>query len=190
MSFLTHKELEKIGFKKLGMGVLLSDKAVIYNPKLIELGDNCRIDDFTILSGSIKVGRFVHIASHCNLGGGSAGIVLEDFVGMGVGGVIFARSDDYSGETLSNPNIPSKYKKIIDAPVLIGKHTLFGSACCVQCGITIGEGCSFGTGSVITKNTEPWGIYCGVPAKYIKPRSKKLLELEQEFLKEYYLANS
>ncbi len=190
MSFLNHKELEKIGFKKLGTGVLLSDKAVIYNPELIELGDNCRIDDFTILSGVVKVGRFVHIASHCNIGGGSAGIVFEDFSNVGVGGIFFARSDDYSGITLSGPNIPAKYKNLTDAPILVGKHSLFGSGCKVQCGVTIGEGCSFGTGAIVTKSTEPWGIYVGIPAKYLKPRSKDLLELEKEFLKDFYLANS
>ena len=36
--------------------------------------------------------------------------------------------------------------------------------------------------SMVTKSTEPWTIYCGVPAKPLKPRLKGLLDLEREYL--------
>ncbi|HRS91433.1 MAG TPA: acyltransferase, partial [Candidatus Marinimicrobia bacterium] len=31
---------------------------------------------------------------------------------------------------------------------------------------------------LVNKNLEPWSIYVGIPAKYLKPRSKKIIELE------------
>lgn len=55
MSFLSDSELRKIGFKKLGKNVKISEKASIYNPEKIEIGDNSRIDDFCLLSGKISV---------------------------------------------------------------------------------------------------------------------------------------
>ena len=50
MSFLTYKQLSKIGFLSLGENVLLSEKASIYNAPKIHIGSNVRIDDFCILS--------------------------------------------------------------------------------------------------------------------------------------------
>ena len=54
-SFYTVEELGKIGFKKLGKNVLISKKSSIYTPENISIGDNVRIDDFTILSGTIEI---------------------------------------------------------------------------------------------------------------------------------------
>lgn len=34
----------------------------------------------------------------------------------------------------------------------------------------IAEGCVIGGGAVVTKSTEPYGIYAGVPAKCLKSR--------------------
>jgi galactoside O-acetyltransferase len=38
--------------------------------------------------------------------------------------------------------------------------------------------------ALVTRSTEAWGIYAGVPAKLIKQRKKDLLKLEVEFLSE------
>ncbi len=40
----------------------------------------------------------------------------------------------------------------------------------VMAGVTIADGCVIGAGAVITHNTEPYGVYAGVPAKLIKTR--------------------
>jgi len=39
-----------------------------------------------------------------------------------------------------------------------------------------------GSGSVVTKDLDAWGIYMGVPAKKVKERPKeKILELEKNY---------
>ena len=184
MSFVTRSELESMGFKKIGKDVKFSSRAVVYNPETIELDDYCRIDDFTILSGVLEIGKYVHIASHCNIAGGVAGIFIKDFVGVATGSALLSRSDDYSGETLTNPNIPMKYKKVIDKSLTIGRHALFGAGCIVLPGCDIGEGCSFGARSTITRPTIPWYIYTGTPAKPHARRRIDLLRLELELLNE------
>lgn len=40
----------------------------------------------------------------------------------------------------------------------------------VMPGITVSEGAVIGMGAVITKDTQPWGVYAGNPAKLIKTR--------------------
>ena len=44
------------------------------------------------------------------------------------------------------------------------------------------EGCSLGAMSMLTKSTEPWTMYFGIPAKKLKPRKKDMLELEKQYL--------
>jgi galactoside O-acetyltransferase len=36
--------------------------------------------------------------------------------------------------------------------------------------------------SLVTRSLEAWGVYVGAPARRVKTRSKKLLELEKELL--------
>jgi galactoside O-acetyltransferase len=44
-------------------------------------------------------------------------------------------------------------------------------------GVTLKEGSVVGSNSVVTKDTEPWTIYLGSPAKPIKLRDKsKIIE--------------
>ena len=50
MGFYSREQLEKIGFKSLGENVLISDKTSIYSPENISIGNNVRIDDFSVLS--------------------------------------------------------------------------------------------------------------------------------------------
>jgi acetyltransferase-like isoleucine patch superfamily enzyme len=184
MSYYSYEDLKKLKFKSLGKNVLISDKASFYNCELIEIGDYSRIDDFCVISGKISIGKFVHIAPMCLLAGGKLGIVMDDFSGLAYGVKIFSQSDDYTGITLTNPIIPSKYKKEVFSQVLIGKHVILGANSVVHPGVNIGEGCSSGSMTLINKNLEPWGIYAGIPAKRIKERSRKLLELEKKFIEE------
>ena len=59
MAYLSREHLENIGFKSLGKNVKVSDKASIYNPELIDIGDNSRIDDFCVLSGKVVIGQLL-----------------------------------------------------------------------------------------------------------------------------------
>lgn len=98
--------------------------------------------------------------------------------------MIYAKSDDYSGMTLTNPTIPDKYKQVFEAKVVLQRHVLLGTGCVVLPGVIIEEGTSVGSLSLINKSLPAWKICAGIPAKPIKDRKKDLLILEQEFIKE------
>lgn len=184
MAYLSRQDLEAMGFKKLGQNVRVSDKASVYDCEEIEIGDNSRIDDFCVVSGKIKIGRFCHIAPMCLVAGGKPGVVLHDFCGLAYGAKVFSQSDDYSGESLTNSNIPAKYKQEFFSEVSLEKHVIVGAGSVVLPGVIVGEGSSVGAMSLVVKSTESWGVYFGVPAKKIKNRKKKILELEKQFLGE------
>lgn len=183
-SFYTREELEQIGFCHLGENVLISKHASIYGADHISIGNNVRIDDFCILTGSIEIGNYVHISAYAALFAGEAGIVLKDFVGVSSRCVIYAITDDYSGNALTNPMIPDFYRNVIGAKVVMEKHSLLGTGCSVLPGVTIGEGTAVGSMSFVNRPLDAWGVYIGIPCHRLKDRSKKLLELEKQmFLK-------
>jgi len=184
MAYLTPHELELMGFKSIGRGVKISDKVSIYNPETIEIGDFSRIDDFCVISGSVIIGRYVHVTPMCLIAGGEPGVELDDFCTLAYGVKIFAQSDDYSGHTMVNSLIPKKYKEEKLDKVVLQKQVIVGANSTILPGVTVGEGCSIGAMTLVVRTTASWGIYAGIPARRIKERKKDLLKLEQQFLQE------
>lgn len=190
-SFYTQIELQDLGFKKLGNNVKISRFARFYNPESMSIDSNVRIDDFTILSGEINIGSFVHIGAYSQIVGGTLGVILQDFVSISSGVKIFASSDDYSGQSLSNPTIPLQYKMITNKQITIKKHCIIGTSSVIlpsSNGLELGV--SIGALSLVMRPTKPFGIYFGIPAKRIAQRSKNILTLEQEFIKQELRNNS
>lgn len=182
MAFLSDDALNRLGLRYVGSNVKVSDRASLYYPELMRLGDNTRIDDFCVLSGEITLGRNVGIAVFNNLMAGQAGITMSDFSTLAFGCNIVAQSDDYSGSTMTNPTVPSEFKEETLGDIHIGRHAILGTGTIVLPGVEIGEGVSSGAGTLFTKSAEPWSIYVGSPARRIKERSKELLALEQRYL--------
>lgn len=182
-SFYTTTELENLGLKKYGTNVLISRKASIYGASNISIGDNVRIDDFCILSGNILIGNYIHIAASSLLYGGEAGIEMKDFTTISSRSAMYAVSDDYSGESMTNPTVKDEYKNTVNKHVKIGKHVVIGTNSTILPGVTIGDGTSIGACSLVIKDCNEWGIYVGTPVKRIKERSRNVLELEKTFLK-------
>jgi galactoside O-acetyltransferase len=182
-SFYSENELKEIGFKQVGTNVLISRNAKIYGASKMVIGNNVRIDDFCVLSGKIELGNYIHIAVFSAIFAGDTGVKMNDFSGLSSRCVIYAESDDYSGEHLTNPTVDEKYLGLVCGKVELGRHVILGSGVTILPNVIIGEGSAVGSMSLVNKSLEPWGIYAGVPCKYKKERSKKLLELENELMR-------
>lgn len=176
-SFYTQEELEEMGFAHVGQDVLVSRKTSIYGAAKIRLGNHVRIDDFCVLSGKLTFGDHVHIAVMTCLFGGNAGITFGDFSAVSSRCALYAVTDDFSGEYMTNPTVPAEYTNVTEAAVVVGKHAIIGTGSTVLPGVEIGEGCAFGAMTLVTKSTPPWGFYMGYQCVRLKERSKKLLEL-------------
>lgn len=181
-TFYTRKELCALGLRAFGENVYIGRQAVLYHPESLTLGHDVRIDDFTIISGTVTLGNYIHIAHFCGLYGGTAGIEMEDYTGLSSKCSVYATTDDYSGASMTNPMIPQEYEPgAIDAPVKIQRHAIVGASSLVMPGVTVSEGTALGSMSLCNKTTQPWSIYVGIPAKKIKERSKELLKLASDF---------
>jgi galactoside O-acetyltransferase len=186
MSFLSRSNLETMGFGALGENVLISEKASIYNAGQIRIGSNVRIDDFCILSagiGGILIDEYVHLATGSLLIGAGR-ITLSAFSGISSNVAIYSSSDDYSGRSLTNPTVPDKYKNVFSADVYLGRHVIVGSGSVILPGTTLEDGAAIGALSLVTRDCKAFGIYSGQPARRIKERSKKILELEKKMMSE------
>lgn len=179
-SFYDPAELAGLGFASFGSEVFISRKASLYQPEKITLGSHVRIDDFCILSGGagITIGNFVHIAPYCGLYGGS-GIEIADFAGLSSRVALYSESDDFSGESMTNPTVPLACKpKYNCGKIIIGRHAIIGTGATVLPGLSVGEGTAIGAHALVTHHCEPWGIYSGIPARRVKARSQALLKYE------------
>lgn len=181
-SFFSENELKSIGFNYVGKNVKISKKASFYGVKNISIGDNVRIDDFSILSGTITIGNFVHIGAYTGLFGKN-GIILKDFSGISIRSVVLSANDDFSGEYLTNsPVINEDYCHTMGSIVIFEKHVNVGTGSTVMPGVNLAEGSVIGSMSLVVKNTEPWTIYFGIPCRAIEKRKKDLLKVEKQFL--------
>ena len=189
-SFYSIEELKQLGLKQYGNNVCISRKASFYGAESISFGDNVRVDDFCILSGRITIGNCVHIAAFSGLFGGDEGIIINDFANISSRVCVYALSDDFSGASMTNPMIPDFLKNVCQKRVVISKHVIIGTGSTVLPGVTVGEGAAIGAMSLVKNSVEGWTTYAGVPIKRIGIRNKKLLELEQEYLKYVRGSNS
>jgi len=180
-SFYTEDELRQLGLKYCGKNVRISRNAMIYGANMISVGDHSRIDDFCVLSGSIDIGRYVHVAVYSALFGGDAGIRLDDCSTVSSRNSIYAANDDYSGRALSS-GAPAAFRMVDQSPVHLKKCSILGSGCVVLPGATLGEGTAVGALSLVSKSLDDWWLYAGTPCRKIKARRREMLALAERLL--------
>jgi len=184
--FFVSEELAEMGFKLVGKNIRIAKTCTIIGLENIAIGSNVQIDENVFIAankGYLDIGDYVHIGGACHLNG-NGGITLADFCGLSQGAKLYSMSDDYTGYSLTNSTVPDIYKKITISPVNLERHVLIGSGSVVLPGVTIGTGSAVGALSLVTMSLDEWGVYSGSPAKRIKARSKKMLELEGKLLHE------
>ena len=76
----------------------------------------------------------------------------------------------------SDHAIPERVKMIRNCkdvlkPTKIGKDVWIGAHTVILGGVTIGDGCVIGAGSVVTKDLPAYSVAVGVPAKVVRSRA-------------------
>ena len=181
-SFLTESEVGNLRLGSHGSAVLISRFASIHQPGRVHLGSHVRIDDFVVLStgdaGRIDIGSFVHIGAFSALFG-RGGVTIGSYASLSARVSVYTTNDDYSGEHLTNPTVLAEYTGVDIAPVSLQRHALIGAHSVVLPGVCIGEGVAVGALSLVDRSLEAWGIYAGIPAQFVRTRSRALLSLEE-----------
>lgn len=178
-------ELKSFGFNSIGSNVKIAKNCVIVGVHKISIGDNVIIDAFCSIiisdNGYLNIGSHVHIGAFSHILA-SNGVELKDFSGLSQGVKIYSKTDDYSGNSLTNPTIPNEYKSFKKGKIIIKEHAIVGANSVILPNVVIGEGVSIGALSLVSTNLASWTMYYGNPLKKIANRSKKLLQNKEEFL--------
>src|SRR5687767_11771050 len=82
-----------------GRNVYIGHNVLITDPSKVFLGNNVRIDPFTLITTGLVTGDNVQITAYSMLGGGSQHTIrLGDWTFIGYGSKLFCASEDYSGD--------------------------------------------------------------------------------------------
>lgn len=174
--YMSGAELSNLGLASVGRHVFISREARICYPERIHIGDRVRIDAFSLLiaKAPIVIGDNVHIGSSVTINA-AAQVSIGNFSGISAGTKIFTTDDDYGGDYLTGPTVDPELTNITVAPVRIGEHCIIGANSVILPSTTLGEGVAVGSLSLVKGELPEWGVYGGIPARLLKPRSRELL---------------
>ncbi|MCB0512352.1 MAG: acyltransferase [Bacteroidetes bacterium] len=128
-------------FMKIGKQTHIQMGLRVYAPWKIRIGNNCSVGNNCFLDGR----RGIEIGNNVD---------LASYV------QILTLGHDLDDETY----------KTVGKKVIIKDHASIFTSANILPGIIVEEGAVVGLAAVLTKNTEPWSIYAGNPAKFIRKR--------------------
>lgn len=137
---------------KIGSDTNIMMHANIMAPHGIEIGDNCIIGDHTWLDG-----RAVRV-------GGGPGLKIGNNVNIGARTVFIPGG--HLPDAVDFYGLPEK--------TVVEDYVWITMNCTILYGLTIGRGAVVASGAVVNKDVAPYTMVGGVPAKYIKDRSRDL----------------
>jgi acetyltransferase-like isoleucine patch superfamily enzyme len=164
--------------RKSGTDVFISSNVEIRYPHLVNIGNHVAIDTGFYCTVQAGIGDYTHIGPYVSvIGGTEASLFMKGFNTIGAGSRILCASDEFLGAGLVGMTPPKYRDNIIYEPVQFDLFSSIGTNVVLHPGVNLGEGCVVGSCSLVTKDTEPWTIYYGIPAAPIKLRPRdKILE--------------
>ena len=127
----------------LGAGAQIEDFAVVNNGAGdLLIGEGSRIGIGSVVVGPVEIGRYVFLGQHVSVQGINHGFENVD----------------------EDPNL----QPLVKRPTKIGDYTHLGTNSTIVAGVTIGERCQIGAGSVVTKDIPSYSVAVGNPARVVK----------------------
>lgn len=111
-------------------------------------GAHCTVNSFTCISGKVRCGDHVRIASHVSIVGFNHGY------------------DD--------PSVPIHKQAHETLGITIGDDVWIGANAVILDGVTIGEGAVIAAGATVTRDVPPLTVVAGVPAKPVRKRGERV----------------
>ncbi|MDO7874161.1 hypothetical protein Q5H93_05405 [Hymenobacter sp. ASUV-10] len=162
-----------------GDDVFISANVEIRRPHLVRVGSHVAIDSGVYLTTAAEIGDYTHLSPYLTIiGGAQSTLVVEDFVTIAAGSRLICGSDRFMGDGFTSVTAPEEFRDTVDfGTIRCSRFSGIGTNVVIMPDVTIGEGCVIGACSLVTKDTEPWTVYVGVPARPVKVRPReKMLE--------------
>jgi maltose O-acetyltransferase len=139
--FIVRSILMKLLLKKNSGFIWVQPFVIFVHSKNISIGKNFGINSFCYINGvgGIYIGDNVLIGSHVTISSGK--------------------------HPIHDKLTPVYHSKIIPLKITIEDDVWIGSGCVILPGVTIAQGTVVGANSTVTKNTKPYSVIYGSPAK-------------------------
>ena len=140
------------------------------------------------MSLGVKMGDNIRIMDNVSFGSEPYLVELKNDITIS-NSVEFITHD---GGTWAFRDLPEYSDVIKYGRIKVGSHTFIGAHSIIMPGVTIGERCVIGAGSVVTKDIPDGVVACGVPAKIIKSTmeyAEQSKDSMKPYDKEQYLSN-
>lgn len=120
------------------------------------IGDRCSLGQNVYVAGNVRIGNNVKIQNNVSV---YEGVVLEDDVFCGPS-MVFTN--------IRTPRSAFPRNKSEDyGPTIVRKGASIGANATVVCGVTIGPWSFVAAGAVVTRDTLPYSLVAGIPARRI-----------------------
>jgi acetyltransferase-like isoleucine patch superfamily enzyme len=169
--------------KACGNDVFISKHVEIRRPHLVTIGDHVAIDSGVYITTQAEIKNYIHLSPYITaIGGADSKIIVDNFVSIAAGSRIIAGSDQFMGDGFTSVTVPKEYRDMVKySTIHFQQFCGVGTNVVIMPGVTIAEGSVIGACSLVTKDTEPWTVYVGVPARAIKIRPKdKMIEFAKK----------
>jgi dTDP-4-amino-4,6-dideoxy-D-glucose acyltransferase len=176
-------EFDYSKLNQVGVDVFISANVEIRRPHLVSIGSHVAIDSGVYITTELEVGDYVHLSPYITvIGGAKSKLIVENFVTIAAGTRIIAGSDKFLGAGFTSVTAPKQYRDdVFFSTIRIQQFAGIGTNVVIMPGVTIAEGSVIGACSLVTKDTEPWTIYVGTPARPIKLRPReKMIQYAKE----------
>ncbi len=169
----------------IGKILFLCRKGINHSIRKYELsllkkhGENCYIGrNCTFTYNTIELGNSVYIGNNCVIQSAHGYIKIGNHVMLGPGVNIHGGNHIINRVGMFMDQVQKKFGE--DPDLVIGNDVWIGSNAIILGGITIGDGCVIGAGTIVTKSIPPYSIVVGNPGKVIKKRFSAVEIVEHE----------
>ena len=162
----------KLVFEKMGEDVLI-DVGVIFNaPHNISCGKKVWFDSYSVINcpmSKVKIGDYVHIHMYSYLGGAD-NITISNYCNISAGSRVFTGSINIFADKnlpILNPMMAQieNENRYIKGPVIFEESATVLANCVISPNVILRKGSVLLSNSFLTKSTDEYGVYIGVPAK-------------------------